>query len=233
MKMTGQPPLYAQVRNAVLRNIKDGVFKEDERIPTEKELMESYGVGRATVREAISRLVAEGYLTIRHGTGTFVAKSRPALGFEPFISLSYSLKSRGIHLRSEVLQAQTLPMDDCLRELTRMNGTEEVFIVERIRRVSDSPLCWEQLYFSGAYAQVLAHANLTDALGHILAESGSQLRRVEQVLDRRPASETECQMLDGCENVLDMRRWTYDDGDTPFSYAHIRFPDNLYLMADF
>lgn len=56
--------------------------------------MEEYNLGRATVREAISLLVHEGYLYKKQGIGTFVARKQPSLGFEPIISLAYSLNAK-------------------------------------------------------------------------------------------------------------------------------------------
>lgn len=43
-------------------------------IPSEKELMEALAVGRSSLREAIRKLEATGIITIRHGTGTFLAR---------------------------------------------------------------------------------------------------------------------------------------------------------------
>src|SRR3712207_8016336 len=48
------------------------------RIPSERELMSAFGVGRSTVREAINGLAMLGVLEIRHGQGAFVAD--PAAG---------------------------------------------------------------------------------------------------------------------------------------------------------
>jgi GntR family transcriptional regulator, transcriptional repressor for pyruvate dehydrogenase complex len=49
------------------------------RLPTEKELMASLGVGRSTVREALKGLALVGVLEIRHGQGAFVADFAPTL----------------------------------------------------------------------------------------------------------------------------------------------------------
>ena len=47
------------------------------RVPSERELMKSLGVGRSTVREALNGLALLGLVEIRHGQGVFVAE-RPA-----------------------------------------------------------------------------------------------------------------------------------------------------------
>ena len=48
-----------------------------DRFPTEKELCSTLGVGRGTVREAVKILIAEGYLEIKPGLGTFIKSKIP------------------------------------------------------------------------------------------------------------------------------------------------------------
>lgn len=62
------------------RQIKEGSIKRGEKLPTESEVMERYGVSRTVVREAISRLQAAGVVETRHGIGTFVLDT-PSTGF--------------------------------------------------------------------------------------------------------------------------------------------------------
>ncbi|MFC5406809.1 FadR/GntR family transcriptional regulator [Cohnella soli] len=65
------------VADHLLQQIKNGERSPGERLPSVVELAESYGVGRSTIREAVSALKAMGWLDVRHGGGTFVSKSLP------------------------------------------------------------------------------------------------------------------------------------------------------------
>lgn len=65
------------VADHLLQQIKNGLRLPGERLPSVVELAELYGVGRSTVREAISALKAMGWLDVRHGGGTFVSKELP------------------------------------------------------------------------------------------------------------------------------------------------------------
>lgn len=53
--------------------IVDGGYGVGDRLPPERDLSETLGLSRPTVREAIGRLVAEGVLQSRRGSGTYVA----------------------------------------------------------------------------------------------------------------------------------------------------------------
>jgi GntR family transcriptional regulator, transcriptional repressor for pyruvate dehydrogenase complex len=57
------------------------LLQPGDKLPTESEIMQSYGVSRTVVREAISRLQAAGLVETRHGIGTFVLAPRAGQGF--------------------------------------------------------------------------------------------------------------------------------------------------------
>ncbi len=65
--------LGGQIRNQAL--------KPGDKLPTESEIMQAWGVSRTVVREALSRLQAAGLVETRHGIGTFVLPPRPGSGF--------------------------------------------------------------------------------------------------------------------------------------------------------
>lgn len=64
--------LFEQVSAKIRNDIKEGKFKVGEKIPSEPALMELYGVGRSTIREAIKSLTLSGILTVQQGFGTKV-----------------------------------------------------------------------------------------------------------------------------------------------------------------
>ncbi|MDF2834651.1 MAG: GntR family transcriptional regulator [Paenibacillus sp.] len=66
------------VSRVLLTKIRDGEWKPGDKLPSVVELSASFGVGRSTVREALSALKATGWLDIRHGGGTFVKKELPS-----------------------------------------------------------------------------------------------------------------------------------------------------------
>ena len=56
----------------ILESIKSGQLKPGDKLPPERELTKMFGVGRSTLREAISALVLVGYLEVVQGRGTFL-----------------------------------------------------------------------------------------------------------------------------------------------------------------
>ncbi len=68
-----QQQIYQGVRRAIL----DGVLPPGARLPSSRTLARELDVSRTTTLLAFEQLLAEGYLTARRGTGTFVARELP------------------------------------------------------------------------------------------------------------------------------------------------------------
>jgi GntR family transcriptional regulator len=66
-------PLYAQLRDALLAQIREGGLQPGDRFPTEAAIQAGYRVSRATVRQALGDLEAGGVIRKVQGLGTFVA----------------------------------------------------------------------------------------------------------------------------------------------------------------
>jgi GntR family transcriptional repressor for pyruvate dehydrogenase complex len=60
------------VMKQIFKSIQTGQLKPGEKLPTEQQLIEMFGVGRSTIREATSALSMLGYLKSIQGKGCFV-----------------------------------------------------------------------------------------------------------------------------------------------------------------
>jgi GntR family transcriptional regulator, galactonate operon transcriptional repressor len=66
-------PLPAGIVRQVVRGLALGQFHPGERLPTEDELAQRFGVSRTVVREAMRVLAARGLVEVRQGSGTRIA----------------------------------------------------------------------------------------------------------------------------------------------------------------
>ena len=76
-----EPP-YAQVARGIRERIMTGEYRPGDRLPSEAELCELYGVSPMTVRRAVTLLVQDQVAVTEHGRGTFV--KAPELGAATF-----------------------------------------------------------------------------------------------------------------------------------------------------
>lgn len=74
--MSGDVTPYRRVKAHILERIGAGAWAPRDRVPSENELVRSFGVARMTVNRAVRELTQEGFLTRVKGGGTYVADRR-------------------------------------------------------------------------------------------------------------------------------------------------------------
>ncbi len=74
--------LSGEVADHIMMLIQDGQLKPGDRLPSEQELAQLFGLSRPTIREAIRALVAQNVLRVVRGTGTFVTDN-PGVETDP------------------------------------------------------------------------------------------------------------------------------------------------------
>jgi len=73
-----EPKLADKVADLILERILSGQVRVGDRLPSERELGEQFGVSRTVIREAVRALLAKGVLEVRAGSGLRVAAVGPA-----------------------------------------------------------------------------------------------------------------------------------------------------------
>jgi GntR family transcriptional regulator of arabinose operon len=68
-------PIPQQLKRILVEKVRRGDYIPGERIPAERTLSETYGISRISTREALTELIAEGYLYRIPGKGTFVERA--------------------------------------------------------------------------------------------------------------------------------------------------------------
>jgi len=61
----------------ILKQLQSGEITTGARLPSQRALAQSFGVGRSSMREALNALAVMGYLDVQQGRGTFIAQQLP------------------------------------------------------------------------------------------------------------------------------------------------------------
>jgi GntR family transcriptional regulator of arabinose operon len=70
-------PKYQQIYNALREGIEGGPYKQGQRLPSESELVKTFGASRITVNRALRELQLAGLIERRAGSGSYVCASTP------------------------------------------------------------------------------------------------------------------------------------------------------------
>ena len=96
-------PAYYQLAQILRGKIMGGELHPGDRIPSEEELGEEYGLSRMTVRRAIATLSEEGLLRGERGRGTFVVEPKVDGGLFLIPDFHEEMRNRGISTRVRLL----------------------------------------------------------------------------------------------------------------------------------
>jgi GntR family transcriptional regulator, transcriptional repressor for pyruvate dehydrogenase complex len=134
-----------------------GALKPGDKLPTESEIMLSYGVSRAVVREAITQLQAARLVETRHGIGTFVLDTpRPPLAIDPRSVVTFQDVLQILELRI------SLEIEVALLAATRRTDAQ----LARIRSVLDTMQACRRRHGDTAAADADFHLAIAQAAGN-------------------------------------------------------------------
>lgn len=138
LSKSSQTPLYQQVAEWIRESIYSGELAEDDRIPSEYQIMDMLEVSRGTVKKAVNQLVREGILIQVQGKSTFVKKENVAypLG-EGLLSFAEALASQKINFTTSVITARLEPANRFVADKLNIRQGQEVLFLERLRAIGD------------------------------------------------------------------------------------------------
>jgi GntR family transcriptional regulator len=167
-----------------------------EPLPPERQLAETLGVSRLTLRAAVQQLVAEGLLQRRQGSGTFVA--RPAVA-QPLTMTSFSedMRRRGMRPGSRVLSFASEYAGAKAGARLGLSPRTPVWVVRRLRLADEMPMAIETLHMPRALLPELTTADLEDSsLYEYLRERDIALWSGSQVIETTVTNDEESTLLD-------------------------------------
>ncbi|MBE6829218.1 MAG: GntR family transcriptional regulator [Ruminococcaceae bacterium] len=156
-------PLYRQLQDIFQNNIESGVWPAEEKLPTESELCEQYGVSRMTVRLALEGLKIQGLIYRKQGKGSFVLQPKVEQELSSFYSFGNNMAHLGHTITNKLISFERLTCPAAAAAL-RLPETEALFCVQRLRCADNTPFALEKSYIPCAVCP-----NLT---GDIIIEKG-------------------------------------------------------------
>jgi len=137
-------PLYHQLGDILIEQIRSGTHKPGDVIPSETVIAKQYSIGRPTVRQAMDILVRKGLVERKRGSGTFVKHQDQQMDLFSLAGTSQAFLTKGIETTSKSIEPVTL------REISDdrnnpFNG-EKAFFLLRLTIVEKEPVLLEEFY---------------------------------------------------------------------------------------
>lgn len=229
-------PLYRQLKQTLVGQIRDGALAASARIPSERDLCDRYHVSRTTTRRMLSELVHEGWLYTIVGKGTYVAPNRLEQELRPFTGFADDLQRQSIAVASRVLVAEGLKAPSWLATKLGLRPVAPVWRLQRVRFAAGNPIARQDSYLPehlcpGLLAIDFATRSLYDALRR---DYGLTLSRGQTTIKAALATPDERDLLHlGADPaaVLHTRQTTFLADGAAIEYCESTFHGDLYELT--
>lgn len=121
-------------------------YKEKQKLPSERELAERFGVQRLTVRAALQILVQKGILISKERYGYFIAPKRVQFTLNHTNSFKMMIERMGITSYVKLLDFEKMKITDRLAEKTMLAEGTEMYRILRLRYGNKEPIALEKSY---------------------------------------------------------------------------------------
>lgn len=228
-------PLYHQLKTLLREQIRSGVLKPGERLPSEEQLAARYGVSLITARRALADLAAEGLLRRLQGRGTFVAEPALSQGPRELTSFSQEMRRRGLEPSSRVLEQVVVEADEQVAAALQLPVGSAVLRLRRLRLAGSEPMGLQTAYVSLALAPGLEKENFERAsLYEILSlRYGILPARAREIYSAVSLTSAQARLLGQSRGAaaLAVTRTTWDREGKPFELVHSLMRGDRYQVV--
>ena len=188
-------PLHVSISEQLKEQIELGRYEPGERLPSEFDLGETFGVSRTTVRHAIANLIQQGIVTTQRGKGIFVC-DRQKISFSmsnPLMHFDIALQQQGYTARIHSLSFQLIeaPADVAqkLQLSSQISGhNAPVYQQEKIIYADETPIALEIDYFPESVGLTLAEQLKQGFTYSTLTANGIHLNAAKVSLESIPVT---------------------------------------------
>ncbi|HEM3577206.1 TPA: GntR family transcriptional regulator [Streptococcus suis] len=210
-----EKPLYLQLVNELEVMIREKMGPNDK-LFSERELTQLYGVSRITVRLALQELEKRGLVYKKHGKGTYVSEiSDTAVDLSQAYSFTEQMRKIGKVPRTAILSFQTVRATDYIAQHLQLSVGDDVFEIERLRLADEVPMMLERTYVPVALFPSLSATRMSELpLYELFLEDYDQnIRLAEEEFYASISLDNEAKILGIPSNspVLHLVRKTYND----------------------
>lgn len=189
--------VYEEIVSQITALILSGELKIGDKLPSERELGERFGVGRNSVREATRALESASLVETRQGEGTFIIANADSLA--PVLSAKISEEESGIHLLFEarrIMEPQIAALAAKRASAGELAGLAEILERQQKKVAAGESGIEEDTQFHLALALAAQNEYLSKLVGTLL-ESLLEMRErsVRELSNRIRSHETHLSIL--------------------------------------
>ena len=223
--------IYRQVKDHIIKLINTGELKPHDRVPSEADLVKTFGIARMTAHRSLRELADEGYVTRLAGVGTFVADARPHSDVLKVRNIADEIRTRGHVHSAKVLELAEVEADQRLADRLVQRPGSKLFHSLILHLESGRPIQLEDRYVCPTLAPDYLEQDFTTITPNVYLIGVAPLHTAEHVVRAvMPTTNMRKYLrMKANEPCLVIRRRTWSGG-RPVSLAELSHPGSAYEL---
>jgi GntR family transcriptional regulator len=228
-------PLYQQLYSLLRSRIEQGELNAGDAIPSEKQLMATYGLSRVTTRRALQLLADESLIIRQPGKGSFVTVKRLQENLSSLRGFAEMIRDRYPDHVMEVQSFEATLVDSVIQQILKLKADEQILTIKRRHMLDDLPLAYVNIFLPyeiGSLLNVKEVSN-TPIYTLLMQKLGVMIKTARQTISAVAATTDIAAQLEVPENapVLMVKRVTYSEDDIPLEYIELYYPGERHELV--
>ena len=217
---------YDEIAEDIRSRILSGNYNPNEQLPLEKQMCESYGVSRITIKKAVDELVIQGLVIKRRGSGTFVKAVDGGAVKELSLAkqfAGFTETHKGKTISSKIVRFEVVHPTEEIATKLKITIEDFVYYIIRTRYADDEPYVIEYTYMPISLIPGIKNDILLSSVyGYIEKKLKLKIKSAHRTIRAILPNELEQEWLK-IENkfpILEVEQVGFLDNGQPFEYSN-------------
>lgn len=228
---------YLSVYKDLMQKIDDKIYKPNDLLPSENELMKIYNVSRDTVRKSLNMLTQEGYIQKNKGKGSVVLDiNKFSFTVSGLISFKELVKKLGKPFKTNVEFLDYIPIKDSIFNSLNITSDDKVYKILRTRELNNEKIILDKDYILPSIVPNLTKDICKNSI-YDYVENGLKLNisYAKKEITVQKATEEDKKYLDieGYDSIVVVKNYVYLEDTNMFQYTESRHRPDKFIFVDF
>ena len=221
---------FMSVKNCILEKIDK--MSPNEKLPSERDLIEEFGFSRPTIQKALSDLENEGIIYRKPRQGSFVADRRLHKSLDSLQSFPEDLRSSGDIPSTRLIDFEILEASETVARKLQMKVGDPVYYLGRLRHKNGDPIIYDYSYYAPFAIKDASCEVLVDSIYSFMEKKGMKISMAEKTVDAilPPKEIADALELRKDEPVIKIEMIAYLSDGRPFEYTLSHKNPKKYLL---
>lgn len=225
-------PQYQKLKHYILHHITNGDWPPLSRVPSENELVTTFGVSRMTVNRALRELTDAGVVTRVQGVGSFVAGPKAESAMFEVRSIRDEILARGQAHTVQILICESVSARPATARQFGLPGDSNLYHSRLLHLADGVPLQLEDRFVNPICAPDYLDIDFQKEIPHQYLMRTAPLQRTEHVIEAEAATKRLARVLDlqPGDPLLTLSRRTWSRGHVA-SFVRLTHPAGKYRFV--